>query len=526
MINVIEEIQKVLENIDTIETLTPEKIDEIRGKFYEIKDEYKDRLQFDLTVENKIFIKNELEKIITELDKEDEEDDVGDTNYYLDESFKNIKYERENSRVINLKRDFLDGTIVMPDFQRKYVWSKKQVVELIVSFLLNIPIPTLYAYSEYDEEEYKEKIYIVDGQQRLTSLLFYYYSIFPKSLKIRKKYDFEFFQKCEKRLLIKEELKTSSKSEIKNKLKSELNSLENDLKKNYDVQLDVKFQTRIEENNTIKLKDLSIESLEKSDPRLKNIILTTPLEITMLKNFSNLENLSRIFNIYNSKGKPLTEDEIRKSLYNKNYLYQSLGEYCLKVEKNKNFSEYSKFNSTDTIISEKRLLQLLSYYFNLTMKFNTEKKWYEEDNSKIKNILDNKYDSNDLLKGTLDPSLSTKSIKGKRIDNVISEYSKYISKPSNNESTDLKSKNDFKTIEDFFKLTFNRKEEASLVNKYSFKNLIAVYILTRYFNLLDNKNLIIDREILCYKASTAGALEKERLISIYKIIKDRGFIND
>ena len=231
MINVIEEIQKVLENIDTIETLTPEKIDEIRGKFYEIKDEYKDRLQFDLTVENKIFIKNELEKIITELDKEDEEDDVGDTNYYLDESFKNIKYERENSRVINLKRDFLDGTIVMPDFQRKYVWSKKQVVELIVSFLLNIPIPTLYAYSEYDEEEYKEKIYIVDGQQRLTSLLFYYYSIFPKSLKIRKKYDFEFFQKCEKRLLIKEELKTSSKSEIKNKLKSELNSLENDLKK-------------------------------------------------------------------------------------------------------------------------------------------------------------------------------------------------------------------------------------------------------------------------------------------------------
>ena len=298
------------------------------------------------------------------------------------------------------------------------------------------------------------------------------------------------------------------------------------MKKNYDVQLDVKFQTRIEENNTIKLKDLSIESLEKSDPRLKNIILTTPLEITMLKNFSNLENLSRIFNIYNSKGKPLTEDEIRKSLYNKNYLYQSFGEYCLKVETNKNFSEYSKFNSTDTIISEKRLLQLLSYYFNLTMKFNTEKKWYEEDNSKIKNILDNKYDSNDLLKGTLDPSLSTKSIKGKRIDNVISEYSKYISKPSNNESTDLKSKNDFKTIEDFFKLTFNRKEEASLVNKYSFKNLIAVYILTRYFNLLDNKNLIIDREILCYKASTAGALEKERLISIYKIIKDRGFIND
>lgn len=524
MINVIDQIQKVLENIENLDTLSEEKKEEIQAKFYEIKDEYGERLSFDFNNEHKDYIKDELEKIISELDKEDE-DDVGDTNYYLDDSFKKIKYERENSRVINLKRDFLDGIIVMPDFQRKYVWSKKQVVELIVSFLLNIPIPTLYAYSEYDEKEFKEKIYIIDGQQRLTSLLFYYYSIFPKSLKIRKKYDFELFKKCEERLWIKEELKNSSKIEKKNELKNKLLNLENDLKKNYDIQLDVKFQTRIEENNTIKLRDLSIENLEKTDPRLKNIILTTPLEITMLKNFSNLENLSRIFNIYNSKGKPLTEDEIRKSLYNKNYLYQAIGEYCLKVEKNKNFSEYSKFNSTDTIISEKRLLQLLSYYFNLTMKFDSEKKWYVADNLKIKKILNNKSTSMDLIKGTLDPSLSTKSVKGKRIENVISEYSKYISKPNEKESSDLKSKNEFETIEKFFKLKFNRKEVSSS-EKYSFKNLITIYILVRYFNLLDNKDLIIDREILCYKASTSGALEKERIVFIYNVLKERGLINE
>lgn len=535
MINVLEQIQKVLENIEFVfpsednnTDFTPEKIEEIKGKFYEIKEEYSDRLNFEFLDKNKLKIKEELEKIISELDKEDI-DDIGDTNYYLDDSFKNIKYERENSRVINLKRDFLDGTIVMPDFQRKYVWSKKQVVELIVSFLLNIPIPTLYAYSEYDENEYKEKIYIIDGQQRLTSLLFYYYSIFPKSLKIRKKYDFEFFQKCEKRANIKEKLKNSNfpKDENKNELKNELFILENNLKKDYDVQLDVKFQTRIEEDNGIKLKDLSIETLEKSDPRLKNIILTTPLEITMLKNFSNLENLSRIFNIYNSKGKPLTEDEIRKSLYHKNYLYKSLGEYCLKVEKNKGFSEYSKFNSTDTVISEKRLLQLLSYYFNLTMQFNSSKKWYEKDEFKLKRILKNSEElSKELIKETLDSSLSAKSVKGKRIENIISEYSKYISKTSNNEITKQEAEKEFETIEKFFKLKFNRKEESNQENKYSFKNLIAAYIIVRYFKLLDDKNIYIDREILCYKPNYSCALESQRLKHIYNVLRERGNINE
>lgn len=530
MQNVIEPIQKILNYIDNTinnnDSIYDEKFEEIKANFYKVKEEYPDTFNIEFSLENMQIIRDELDTLLNDLD--DSTDDVGDTTYYLDNSFKNIKYERENSRVINLKRDFLDGTIVMPDFQRKYVWSKKQVVELIVSFLLNIPIPTLYAYSEFDEKQNRERIYIVDGQQRLTSLLFYYYSIFPKSLKIRKKYDYEFFQKCEERYSIKESLKNlnSLKDEKKVELKNRLLILENELKKEYDVQLDVKFQTTIEENNVRKLKDLSIETLEKTEPRLKNLILTTPLEITMLKNFSNLENLSRIFNIYNSKGKPLTEDEIRKSLYHKNYLYSSLGEYCLNVEKDKNFSEFSKFNSTDTIISEKRLLQLLSYYFNLTMKFDTYKKWYKEDKNKLLNILLDldEAPSKDLIEKTLDPNLSTPSIKGKKIDNVISEYSKYISSQTCDE-IDSFVKNEFETIKKFFKLKFNRKD-LNPENKYSFKNLIATYIIIRFFNLLDIDNLCIDGELLCYKPSYSSTLERERLQYIYNNLKEKGFIKN
>lgn len=516
--NVIDQIQKLLDNFENIfENEYPEeKFEELTIKYYEIRDEYPDKFDMEFSEENKEEIKQNLEEILKELDEKD--DDVGETSYYLDDSFKNIKYEKENSRVINLKRDFLDGTIIMPDFQRKYVWNKKQVVELIVSFLLNIPIPTLYAYSDFDTEELKEKIYIVDGQQRLTSLLFYYYGVFPKSLKNRKKYDYTFFQKCEKRTELKELIKKAEISDEKIKLRDELNILEEDLKKIYDVQLDVKFQTRVEEKGKFTLKDLSLETLEKSDPKLRNLILTTTLEITMLKDFSNMESLARIFNIYNSKGKPLTEDEIRKSLYNKNYLYKKIGEYCLNVENEKSYSAYSKFNSTDIIVSEKRLFQLLSYYFNLTMKFDKNKRKYIKDSNKIEEYLQGNINERELIQGPLDQNLSTKSTKNKKIDNIISEYSKYIA----NSSEDV-AKEEYESIKKFFSLNFIRKE-ANSKNKYSFKNLISAYIIARYFNLLDNNEITIGKEVLFCKVNYPSTLEYGRVKQIYGIFKKKGYI--
>ncbi|MGL5964211.1 MAG: DUF262 domain-containing protein [Fusobacteriaceae bacterium] len=516
--NVIDQIQKLLDNFENIfvNEYPEEKFEELKAKYHEIADEYPEKFDISFNETNKEEIKKNLEETLKELDEKD--DDVGETSYYLDDSFKNIKYEKENTRVINIKRDFLDGTIIMPDFQRKYVWSKKQVVELIVSFLLNIPIPTLYAYSDFDTEELREKIYVIDGQQRLTSLLFYYYGVFPKSLKNRKKYDFTFFQRCEERTKIKELIKKAETSDEKITLKDKLNRLEEDLKKLYDVQLDVKFQTRVEENGNFTLKDLSLETLEKNDPKLRNLILTTTLEITMLKDFSNMESLARIFNIYNSKGKPLTEDEIRKSLYNKNSLYKKIGEYCLRVENEKLYSNYSKFNSTDIIVSEKRLFQLLSYYFNLTMKFDKNKRKYIKDTDKIQKHLQGYASEKELIQGPLDQDLSTKSTKGKKIDNIISEYSKYIA-----DSSEDVAKEEYESIEKFFNLEFIRKD-ASNKNKYSFKNLISAYIIARYFNLLDNKNITIGKDILFCKVNYSSTLEYGRVKGIYGIFKKKGYI--
>lgn len=520
--NVIEQIQQILKNIQDVfsEDFSSEKLNELKLKYDEIIKEYSELSEISFENENKEKIESSLNKIFKDLEKNENSDDYGDTSYYLDNSFKNIKYVKENSRVINLKRDYLEGIIVMPDFQRKYVWSKKQVVELIVSFLLNIPIPTLYAYSEFDNEELTEKIYIIDGQQRLTSILFYFYGVFPKSLKNRKKYDFNLFRLCEKRNDIKNKLKTEENLELIKEMKKELEGIEKKIKLDYDIQLDVKFQTRIEENNEIKIKDLSLETLEVSEPRFRNIILTTPLEITMLKDFETIENLSRIFNIYNSKGKPLTEDEIRKSLYNKNYLYKKLGEYCLEVEANEHEnSSFSKFNSTDTIASEKKLFQLLAYYFNLTMQYDKNTKWYKEDFEKISNYLNNKEikkDEKEIIKGTLDSSY-----KGKKIEDLITEYSKYMAKAKQ----EILEK-EFETIEKFFELDFKKENISNKKKrKYSFKNLICNYIIVRHFNLFEN-NIIIDEDMLSCTVRYTNTLEIGRLKAVYDLYVKRGYIHE
>lgn len=60
------------------------------------------------------------------------------------------------------------GDIVIPEYQRKYVWSIKQASLLVESFLMGLPVPPLFLYVN-DENKYE----VIDGQQRLTSMMYY-----------------------------------------------------------------------------------------------------------------------------------------------------------------------------------------------------------------------------------------------------------------------------------------------------------------------------------------------------------------
>ena len=56
--------------------------------------------------------------------------------------------------------------ILDPDWQRHYVWTRKDASLLIESFLLDMPVPVIYL-AHNDENKYE----VIDGQQRLSSVI-------------------------------------------------------------------------------------------------------------------------------------------------------------------------------------------------------------------------------------------------------------------------------------------------------------------------------------------------------------------
>lgn len=72
----------------------------------------------------------------------------------------------------------LTGNIILPPYQRFFVWDKEQSVGLVKALIDNqfVPPVTIGSYIEDD----KKLNLILDGQQRLTSILLTYLGIFPR----------------------------------------------------------------------------------------------------------------------------------------------------------------------------------------------------------------------------------------------------------------------------------------------------------------------------------------------------------
>lgn len=63
--------------------------------------------------------------------------------------------------------------ITIPDFQRGFVWTIEQSSLLIESFLIGLPVPPVFFY--IDQEN---KNLVVDGQQRILSIVFFFEGMF------------------------------------------------------------------------------------------------------------------------------------------------------------------------------------------------------------------------------------------------------------------------------------------------------------------------------------------------------------
>lgn len=64
--------------------------------------------------------------------------------------------------------------IRIPDFQRGFVWKQVQAAKLIESFLVGLPVPAVFLYTERKSQNY----FVIDGQQRLKSIFYFFEGYF------------------------------------------------------------------------------------------------------------------------------------------------------------------------------------------------------------------------------------------------------------------------------------------------------------------------------------------------------------
>ena len=74
-----------------------------------------------------------------------------------------------------LHQQWKNGDIEIPEFQRRFVWKKVQASRLIESFMVRLPVPAIFLYTE----RHSEKYLVIDGQQRLRSVFHYFDGVFP-----------------------------------------------------------------------------------------------------------------------------------------------------------------------------------------------------------------------------------------------------------------------------------------------------------------------------------------------------------
>jgi hypothetical protein len=77
--------------------------------------------------------------------------------------------------LVGIAKMFEEKDIVIPDFQREFVWSIRQSSLLIDSFLCGLPVPPVFFY--IDEEN---RNLVIDGQQRIMSVVFYFEGFFGR----------------------------------------------------------------------------------------------------------------------------------------------------------------------------------------------------------------------------------------------------------------------------------------------------------------------------------------------------------
>ncbi|EHA8559340.1 DUF262 domain-containing protein [Salmonella enterica] len=175
----------------------------------------------------------------------------------------------------------------IPSFQRHFVWDIKKSSKLIESLLIGLPIPQIFLY-----EKGKNEFLVIDGQQRLMSLYYFFSGRFPKHEKrseLRKIFDEHGFIPPE----------ILSNDDYFNK---------------FNLRLD-----GIADGQSNKFDGKNYETLGESQTTL-NLATIRNMVIKPVAQDSEDGAMFEIFNRLNSGGVNLAPQEIRMSLYHSEFL--------------------------------------------------------------------------------------------------------------------------------------------------------------------------------------------------------------
>lgn len=180
-----------------------------------------------------------------------------------------------------------ENLYVIPNFQRVYKWTETQVEDLAISLIKGMPIPPIYAYrNELNQLE------ILDGQQRVLSMFFYYIGKYTK----KKRNNYINLQSITHRdKPFKEQLEENY--ELKDKV------------------YEMKYYDLIDDKEVEKTVDITYSNLTDKVKRKVDYTPITVIEINIDDIRLRERYLYKIFANLNAGGTPLTDQELRNGIY-------------------------------------------------------------------------------------------------------------------------------------------------------------------------------------------------------------------
>jgi len=87
----------------------------------------------------------------------------------------NLNYYGADYPVDALVKRMDSEEFIFPNFQRQYVWKIDEASKFVESLLLGLPVPSIFLA----KDKFSNKLIVIDGQQRLRTLQFFYRGQFP-----------------------------------------------------------------------------------------------------------------------------------------------------------------------------------------------------------------------------------------------------------------------------------------------------------------------------------------------------------